>query len=302
MITSEDIQKIEAYIKSKSVRDADFDEVTNTKVDDYLTIVQDGDNKKISVQKVLESLNFLNEGSFLNATNTLGLTQEEGIPFNKFINKIKPEYRKPGMLIAYKDYNNIWYLKLAKKAGTVEWVLPNNYIDIPFLNDLEEKFLSKEDSRIQNWDSTAAKVNKDLNLRGYLIQTYDNKYVRLAQDPNYEYRLTTLNEDSSYFILDQYLYKINDQGLLVNKAGGPNLSVLCTDGNWRYVSAAQTPKGVVFTYKYESGNYRALVKMFNSDLIAPANLSREQILSNSSEQYSCMFRLIPVFEPALPTF
>ena len=54
--TQEDYKKIEEYLKQNSKRDTDFPSVTEVTNDDYVPIIQDNENKKISVNALRSEL------------------------------------------------------------------------------------------------------------------------------------------------------------------------------------------------------------------------------------------------------
>ena len=104
--TKEDILKIQRYLMNKGIKDSEMPEanipISNI---DTISIVQDNQNKKISVQDFISQLGFLHNEDFINVTDRFNepyITLEEAvllIPENK---------RKEGLVITFQDTSGNW--------------------------------------------------------------------------------------------------------------------------------------------------------------------------------------------------
>ena len=102
--TKEDILKIQQALAQLGVKDSELQETSLPKWNDYITIVQDGKNKKVSVQKFLNQ--FVNE-SFINLTAKYDTAY---VSIKEAIKDIPYTQRKKGLLISFIDTNKEWKL------------------------------------------------------------------------------------------------------------------------------------------------------------------------------------------------
>lgn len=102
--TKEDILKIQQALSQLGVKDSELQETSLPKWNDYITIVQDGKNKKVSVQKFLNQ--FVNE-SFINLTAKYDTAY---VSIKEAIKDIPIAQRKKGLLISFIDINKEWKL------------------------------------------------------------------------------------------------------------------------------------------------------------------------------------------------
>ena len=102
--TKEDILKIQQGLSQLGVKDSELQETSLPKWNDYITIVQDGKNKKVSVQKFLNQ--FVNE-SFINLTAKYDTAY---VSIKEAIKDIPTTQRKKGLLISFIDINKEWRL------------------------------------------------------------------------------------------------------------------------------------------------------------------------------------------------
>ena len=102
--TKEDILKIQQALSQLGVKDSELQETSLPKWNDYITIVQDNKNKKVSVQKFLNQ--FVNE-SFINLTAKYDTSY---VSIKEAIKDIPATQRKKGLLISFIDINKEWRL------------------------------------------------------------------------------------------------------------------------------------------------------------------------------------------------
>ena len=102
--TKEDILKIQQALAQLGVKDSELQETSLPKWNDYITIVQDNKNKKVSVQKFLNQ--FVNE-SFINLTAKYDTAY---VSIKEAIKDIPITQRKKGLLISFIDTNKEWKL------------------------------------------------------------------------------------------------------------------------------------------------------------------------------------------------
>ena len=102
--TKEDILKIQQALEQLGVKDSELQETSLPKWNDYITIVQDNKNKKVSVQKFLNQ--FVNE-SFINLTAKYDIAY---VSIKEAIKDIPITQRKKGLLISFIDTNKEWKL------------------------------------------------------------------------------------------------------------------------------------------------------------------------------------------------
>ena len=102
--TKEDILKIQQALSQLGVKDSEFQETSLPKWNDYITIVQDDKNKKVSVQKFLNQ--FVNE-SFINLTAKYDTAY---VSIKEAIKDIPITQRKKGLLISFIDIDKEWRL------------------------------------------------------------------------------------------------------------------------------------------------------------------------------------------------
>lgn len=102
--TKEDILKIQQALSQLGVKDSELQETSLPKWNDYITIVQDNKNKKVSIQKFLNQ--FVNE-SFINLTAKYDTAY---VSIKEAIKDVPITQRKVGLLISFIDINKEWRL------------------------------------------------------------------------------------------------------------------------------------------------------------------------------------------------
>ena len=102
--TKDDILKIQQALSQLGVKDSELQETSLPKWNDYITIVQDNKNKKVSVQKFLNQ--FVNE-SFINLTAKYDTSY---VSIEEAIKDVPITQRKKGLLISFIDNNKEWKL------------------------------------------------------------------------------------------------------------------------------------------------------------------------------------------------
>lgn len=104
--TKDDILKIQRYLMNKGIKDSEMPEanipISNM---DTISIVQDNQNKKISVQDFISQLGFLHNEDFINVTDRF---DEPYITLEEAIILIPENKRKEGLVITFQGTSGNW--------------------------------------------------------------------------------------------------------------------------------------------------------------------------------------------------
>ena len=103
--TQEDYKKIENWLHRNSVKDTEFQEALPFTGKEIVTVVQDGHNRKVSIQEFINQLYKHGVGDFLNVTNTY---RANNITLKEAIRLIPAEARKEGQVITFLNTDGNW--------------------------------------------------------------------------------------------------------------------------------------------------------------------------------------------------
>lgn len=106
IFTREDILKIQNALIQLGRKDSEFKEAnTPLNSDDYIAILQDGINKKVSINNLLSTLGLLKKDDFINVSDRY---DEYYIQLSEAITIIANNKRKKGLVITFQDINGRW--------------------------------------------------------------------------------------------------------------------------------------------------------------------------------------------------
>lgn len=104
--TREDILKIQNALLQLGRKDSEFkDANTPLNSDDYIAILQDGINKKVSINNLLSTLGLLKKDDFINVSDRY---DEYYIQLSEAITIIANNKRKKGLVITFQDIDGNW--------------------------------------------------------------------------------------------------------------------------------------------------------------------------------------------------
>ena len=102
--TQEDYKKIQQWLQRNSIRDTEFQEALPIKGNEWLTIIQDGYNRKINLDNLSKQIldNTIDFINISNRYNAIGVTLEKALQY------IPYKMRKEGQYITFINDNNEW--------------------------------------------------------------------------------------------------------------------------------------------------------------------------------------------------
>ena len=137
--TREDIDKIYQGLLARGIKDSEFPENNDVKVDDTLAIIQDGENKQINVREFLDQISLWKKESFINITDTYN---KSNITLVEAIQTVPVIQRKEGLVITFSDSENNWRIyqfrdDLSQFSNEDLWV--DLYDFTPYIKGLEKR-------------------------------------------------------------------------------------------------------------------------------------------------------------------
>lgn len=125
--TREDILKIQNALLQLGRKDSEFkDADTPLNSNDYIAILQDGINKKVSINNLLSTLGLLKKDDFINVSDRY---DEYYLQLSEAITLIANNKRKKGLVITFQDLQGNW--KIFQFNGEL-----NNFINTNYWKDL----------------------------------------------------------------------------------------------------------------------------------------------------------------------
>lgn len=103
--TQEDYKKIENWFNSRSVKDSDFQDATSLNGKEFVTIIQNGHNRKINIKVLVEQLLNLGIEDFINITNNY---DAYNISIEEAIRLIPDRARHEGQVITFLNTEGKW--------------------------------------------------------------------------------------------------------------------------------------------------------------------------------------------------
>ena len=127
IFTREDILKIQNALLQLGRKDSEFkDANTPLNSDDEIAILQDGVNKKVSINNLLSTLGLLRKDDFINVSDRY---DEYYIQLSEAITIIAKNKRKKGLVITFQDLRGDW--KIFQFDGEL-----NNFSNTNYWKDL----------------------------------------------------------------------------------------------------------------------------------------------------------------------
>lgn len=187
--TKEDFEKIERYLKSKAVKDSDFQEALPLKGNETVSIIQEGFNRKIPISSLVEE--FLNIGvdDFINVTNSYNAIN---VTLTEAITCIPQHLRKRGQVITFLNDKGYW--EIVQFVGTlIQWNNPELWNSVfdwkkftvdSVLPDNEDLTISSED---ENNNSYISLKNRDYSPENFsgLGKIIVRKNIKEVNNPIY---------------------------------------------------------------------------------------------------------------------
>lgn len=167
--TQEDYRKIEAWLKSRAVKDSEFMQASPLNGKEWVAILQDGHNKKVRLKTLLDQHSMLySDRDLINVTKTYDL---DIMSFEEAIQYI-PEYKRyGGLIITFMDDMGYWQYWQFVPYNKCEDITEEEWNDRANWKTLENDFIRADD------EDTFEFFNKKLSRTE--IKFKDKKYEPL---------------------------------------------------------------------------------------------------------------------------
>ena len=143
--TREDILKIQQALFKVSVKDSELPNAEPVTIEDIISIVQNGKNKKIKIVDFLEQIS-LRDKDIINISNKY---DEHYISLSEAINLVPELQRKEGLFITFQDVNGNWQFYQFK--GTLEeFSEEDKWFNLDFEKYLKETLIPITNIEIDN--------------------------------------------------------------------------------------------------------------------------------------------------------
>nr|DAM49333.1 MAG TPA: hypothetical protein [Crassvirales sp.] len=143
--TREDILKIQQALFKVSVKDSELPNAEPVTLEDIISIVQKGKNKKIKIVDFLEQIS-LRDKDIINISNKY---DEHYISLSEAINLVPELQRKEGLFITFQDVNGNWQFYQFK--GTLEeFSEEDKWFNLDFEKYLKETLIPIANIEIDN--------------------------------------------------------------------------------------------------------------------------------------------------------
>lgn len=143
--TREDILKIQQALFKVSVKDSELPNAEPVTLEDIISIVQNGKNKKIKIVDFLEQIS-LRDKDIINISNKY---DEHYISLSEAINLVPELQRKEGLFITFQDVNGNWQFYQFK--GTLEeFSEEDKWFNLDFEKYLKETLIPITNIEIDN--------------------------------------------------------------------------------------------------------------------------------------------------------
>jgi hypothetical protein len=143
--TREDILKIQQALFKVSVKDSELSNAEPVTLEDIISIVQNGKNKKIKIVDFLEQIS-LRDKDIINISNKY---DEHYISLSEAINLVPELQRKEGLFITFQDVNGDWQFYQFK--GTLEeFSEEDKWFNLDFEKYLKETLIPITNIEIDN--------------------------------------------------------------------------------------------------------------------------------------------------------
>lgn len=190
IFTREDILKIQNALLQLGRKDSEFkDANTPLNSDDYIAILQDGINKKVSINNLLSTLGLLKKDDFINVSDRY---DEYYIHLSEAITIIANNKRKKGLVITFQDIDGNW--RIYQFTGELSnFIITDYWKDLhdfkyPIINTVlpDEEDLTLTPPNIEG-NSFIKLKNKEYNLDNFsgLGKIILRKNIVEVEDPTY---------------------------------------------------------------------------------------------------------------------
>ena len=143
--TREDILKIQQALFKVSVKDSELPNAEPVTLEDIISIVQNGKNKKIKIVDFLEQIS-LGDKDIINISNKY---DEHYISLSEAINLVPELQRREGLFITFQDVNGNW--QFYQFRGTLEeFSEEDKWFNLDFEKYLMETLISITNIEIDN--------------------------------------------------------------------------------------------------------------------------------------------------------
>ena len=143
--TREDILKIQQALFKVSVKDSELPNAEPVTLEDIISIVQNGKNKKIKIVDFLEQIS-LGDKDIINISNKY---DEHYISLSEAINLVPELQRREGLFITFQDVNGNW--QFYQFRGTLEeFSEKDKWFNLDFEKYLMETLISITNIEIDN--------------------------------------------------------------------------------------------------------------------------------------------------------
>lgn len=143
--TREDILKIQQALFKVSVKDSELPNAEPVTLNDIISIVQNGKNKKIKIVDFLEQTS-LGDKDIINISNKY---DEHYISLSEAINLVPELQRKDGLFITFQDVNGNW--QFYQFRGTLEeFSEEDKWFNLDFEKYLKETLIPITNIEIDN--------------------------------------------------------------------------------------------------------------------------------------------------------
>jgi hypothetical protein len=141
--TQEDYRKIEAWLKSRAVKDSEFMPASPLNGKEWVAILQDGHNKKVRLKTLLDQHSMLySDRDLINVTKTYDL---DIMSFEEAIQYI-PEYKRyGGLIITFMDDMGYWQYWQFVPHSKCENITEEEWNDRANWKTLENDFIRADD-------------------------------------------------------------------------------------------------------------------------------------------------------------
>lgn len=291
IFTREDILKIQNALLQLGRKDSEFkDADTPLNSDDEIAILQDGINKKVSINNLLSTLGLLKKDDFINVSDRY---DEYYIQLSEAITIIAKNKRKKGLVVTFQDLKGDWqiyqftgevqnFVKTELWRGLFDFKYPIVNSVLPDEEDLTltypdsdgNSFIQLKDKEYdpENFSGMATKI-----LRKNIVEVGGVKKNILTQD--------MINEENTIYEI-RYDFDLNDEEITIPKecvldfkGGSLNNGIInfnnCYMFNYRF-------KNIIVNDEYN--------RLINVDLfIEDKNNIRKDIIDSLINNCRCLY-------------
>lgn len=143
--TREDILKIQQALFKVSVKDSELPNAEPVTLEDIISIVQKGKNKKIKIVDFLEQIS-LRDKDIINISNKY---DEHYISLSEAINLVPELQRKEGLFITFQDVNGNWQFYQFRET-LEEFSEEDKWFNLDFEKYLKETLIPITNIEIDN--------------------------------------------------------------------------------------------------------------------------------------------------------